>query len=159
MSNDNINEKGSHEFHEGGSSQSPKPQALEHTPTMEEMTEHYTKFPNAWSHVRYRFREFLAEFFGTMILILFGDGVVCQVSWQRLSVHPSKIKRLCVFRWYLVRVQRLLPVRKEFVLYSHTCQIIRLIPAFDRTITPSHFAGVSVSPSASGYQVVYLEVI
>ncbi|GJJ08906.1 hypothetical protein Clacol_003126 [Clathrus columnatus] len=77
MSNDQINEKGSHEFREG--TINDKPPTLTHSPTMEEMTEHYTKFPNAWSHVRYRFREFFAEFFGTMFVILFGDGVVCQV--------------------------------------------------------------------------------
>lgn len=84
MSSDNMNEKGSHEFHEAVSPRSTTasatgPPALTDTKTMEELTEHYTKFPNAWTRVRYRFREFFAEFFGTMILILFGDGVVCQV--------------------------------------------------------------------------------
>jgi len=43
------------------------------------MTEQYTSFPNAWSRVRYQFREAFAEFFGTMILVLFGNGVLCQV--------------------------------------------------------------------------------
>lgn len=33
----------------------------------------------AWSKVRYYCRDAFSEFFGTMILILFGDGVVAQV--------------------------------------------------------------------------------
>lgn len=33
----------------------------------------------AWSKIRKTFREPLSEFFGTFILILFGDGVVAQV--------------------------------------------------------------------------------
>lgn len=32
-----------------------------------------------WSQMRVRMRDFWSEFFGTMILILFGDGVVAQV--------------------------------------------------------------------------------
>lgn len=60
--------------------------------------EHYTKYPNRWSRIRYLFilasnvappsharphseiiREPMAEFFGVMILIIFGNGVDCQV--------------------------------------------------------------------------------
>lgn len=33
-----------------------------------------------WSRIRHYCREPFAEFFGTMILILFGDGVVAQVT-------------------------------------------------------------------------------
>jgi hypothetical protein len=33
----------------------------------------------AWSRIRHRLREPLSEFFGTFMLILFGDGVVAQV--------------------------------------------------------------------------------
>lgn len=33
-----------------------------------------------WSRIRYALREPFSEFFGTMILILFGDGVVAQVT-------------------------------------------------------------------------------
>lgn len=32
-----------------------------------------------WSRIRHHCREPFAEFFGTMIMILFGDGVVAQV--------------------------------------------------------------------------------
>lgn len=75
MSHDHSDvKKGSQEFRERTS-----PRSTVMAPSMEEMTEHYTKFPNTWSHVRYRFKELFAEFFGTMILVLFGDGVVCQV--------------------------------------------------------------------------------
>ncbi|GJJ14257.1 hypothetical protein Clacol_008521 [Clathrus columnatus] len=88
MSHEKIHdkEKNSQEFRESASPQTVTPSG----PSMEEMTEHYTKFPNAWSHVRYRFREAFAEFFGTMILILFGDGVVCQVVLGgNTAVAPS----------------------------------------------------------------------
>lgn len=33
-----------------------------------------------WSRIRHYCREAFSEFFGTMILILFGDGVVAQVT-------------------------------------------------------------------------------
>lgn len=36
-----------------------------------------------WSRIRYALRESFSEFFGTMILILFGDGVVAQVTLSR----------------------------------------------------------------------------
>lgn len=92
MSSDNMNEKGSHEFHEAVSTiGGPSPQGLADIRTIKELTEHYTKFPNSWSRVRYRFREFFAEFFGTMMLILFGDGVVCQVVLSgSTKVAPSQ---------------------------------------------------------------------
>jgi aquaglyceroporin related protein len=32
-----------------------------------------------WSRIRNNLREPLSEFFGTMILVLFGNGVTCQV--------------------------------------------------------------------------------
>lgn len=35
---------------------------------------------SVWSRIRYALREPFSEFFGTMILILFGDGVVAQVT-------------------------------------------------------------------------------
>ena len=37
----------------------------------------------AWSRVRAQCRDSFSEFFGTMILILFGDGVVAQVTLSR----------------------------------------------------------------------------
>lgn len=36
-----------------------------------------------WSRIRYTLREPFSEFFGTMILILFGDGVVAQVTLSK----------------------------------------------------------------------------
>ncbi|OBZ68683.1 hypothetical protein A0H81_11172 [Grifola frondosa] len=47
---------------------------------------HYTRYPNRWSRIREQLREPAAEFFGTMVLIIFGNGVDCQVV---LSSHPS----------------------------------------------------------------------
>ncbi|THH31170.1 hypothetical protein EUX98_g3006 [Antrodiella citrinella] len=43
-------------------------------------TIHYTKYPNQWSRIREHIREPAAEFFGVMILIIFGAGVDCQVT-------------------------------------------------------------------------------
>jgi len=45
----------------------------------DEDLDHYTEFPNRWSHIRHAIREPAAEFLGTMILIIFGAGVDCQV--------------------------------------------------------------------------------
>ncbi|KAI0690457.1 aquaporin [Cerioporus squamosus] len=45
----------------------------------EELAMHYTKYPNRWSRIREVLREPAAEFFGVMILIIFGAGVDCQV--------------------------------------------------------------------------------
>ncbi|KAI0632398.1 aquaporin [Trametes polyzona] len=47
--------------------------------TDEELLEHYTRYPNRWSRIREYLREPAAEFFGVMILIIFGAGVDCQV--------------------------------------------------------------------------------
>ncbi|KAG8759970.1 hypothetical protein FRC12_009643 [Ceratobasidium sp. 428] len=41
--------------------------------------DHVTEFPNKWSRMRAKLREPAAEFLGTMILIIFGTGVDCQV--------------------------------------------------------------------------------
>ncbi|CDO69991.1 hypothetical protein BN946_scf184973.g1 [Trametes cinnabarina] len=51
--------------------------------TMEELTEHYTRYPNRWSRYRDLIKEPVAEFFGVMILIIFGTGVDCQVILSR----------------------------------------------------------------------------
>lgn len=40
--------------------------------------DHYTRYPNRWSRIRELIREPAAEFFGVMILIIFGNGVDCQ---------------------------------------------------------------------------------
>ncbi|KIM89462.1 hypothetical protein PILCRDRAFT_813403 [Piloderma croceum F 1598] len=47
---------------------------------------HYTPYPNRWAKFRDYIREPMAEFFGTMILIIFGNGVNCQVV---LSSNPA----------------------------------------------------------------------
>ncbi|KAG6817002.1 hypothetical protein H0H87_000897 [Tephrocybe sp. NHM501043] len=41
--------------------------------------DHITQFPNTWSRYRAKFREPVAEFLGTCILVIFGTGVNCQV--------------------------------------------------------------------------------
>lgn len=41
--------------------------------------DHCTAFPNRWSRFRYAIREPAAEFLGTMIFVIFGTGVNCQV--------------------------------------------------------------------------------
>lgn len=38
---------------------------------------------SGWTKVRTYFRDAFSEFFGTMILILFGDGVVAQVTLSK----------------------------------------------------------------------------
>ncbi|KAI0344425.1 aquaporin [Trametopsis cervina] len=40
---------------------------------------HYTRYPNRWSIYREYLREPAAEFFGVMIIVIFGNGVDCQV--------------------------------------------------------------------------------
>lgn len=55
-------------------------------------TIHYTKYPNRWSRVREVLREPAAEFFGTMILIIFGNGVDCQTvlsTSTKVSASPK----------------------------------------------------------------------
>jgi len=49
-------------------------------------TSGYTPYPNRWSRVRDFICEPVAEFFGVMILIIFGNGVNCQVI---LSANPD----------------------------------------------------------------------
>ncbi|KAH9889971.1 aquaporin [Cubamyces lactineus] len=51
-----------------------------------DILEHYTRYPNRWSRIREYIREPAAEFFGVMILIIFGNGVDCQVV---LSKNPK----------------------------------------------------------------------
>ncbi|RPD62715.1 aquaporin [Lentinus tigrinus ALCF2SS1-7] len=58
-----------------------------HTESLDEgLAMHYTKYPNRWSRIREIIREPAAEFFGVMILIIFGAGVDCQVV---LSANTS----------------------------------------------------------------------
>ncbi|TCD60401.1 hypothetical protein EIP91_010227 [Steccherinum ochraceum] len=58
-----------------------KPRVLDNSATvLEHPIEHYTRFPNRWTRIRARIREPLAEFFGTMILIIFGLSTNVQVN-------------------------------------------------------------------------------
>ncbi|KAI0087004.1 aquaporin-like protein [Irpex rosettiformis] len=50
---------------------------------------HYTKYPNRWSRIREYIREPAAEFLGVMILIIFGNGVDCQVVLSGASTAVS----------------------------------------------------------------------
>ncbi|KAI0953644.1 hypothetical protein AcW1_007813 [Taiwanofungus camphoratus] len=59
-----------------------------HRQSASKLHDHYTKYPNRWSKIREILREPAAEFFGTMILILFGNGVDCQVV---LSANPNVV--------------------------------------------------------------------
>ncbi|KAI0230634.1 glycerol channel, partial [Massospora cicadina] len=45
--------------------------------------------PQGYGAVRYQYREYLAEFMGTMILVLLGDGVVAQVSVNKAAIGSS----------------------------------------------------------------------
>ncbi|KIJ47799.1 hypothetical protein M422DRAFT_45555 [Sphaerobolus stellatus SS14] len=47
------------------------------------LTEYYTLRPNTWARWRHPIREAAAEFIGTMILVIFGNGVNCQVVLSR----------------------------------------------------------------------------
>ncbi|KAI0755223.1 aquaporin [Daedaleopsis nitida] len=55
----------------------------------EEHAEHYTKYPNRWSRIREHIREPAAEFFGVMILIIFGNGVDCQTVLSKNTAVAS----------------------------------------------------------------------
>ncbi|KAF8583663.1 aquaporin [Ramaria rubella] len=56
--------------------------AEHHEHDLTDLTIHYTLYPNKWARLRRNIREPAAEFLGTMILILFGNGVNCQVSMK-----------------------------------------------------------------------------
>ncbi|QRW22594.1 aquaporin, Major intrinsic protein family [Rhizoctonia solani] len=61
-----------------------QPKHLTWTPQVEsgESHEQITEFPNKWA----KFREPAAEFLGTMILIIFGTGVNCQVTLSNYTI-------------------------------------------------------------------------
>lgn len=42
-------------------------------------------YNNSWMRVRHRYKEYFAEFFGTALLIIFGNGVNCQVVLSELT--------------------------------------------------------------------------
>lgn len=54
--------------------------------------ERYTRYPNRWSKIREYIREPAAEFFGVMIIIIFGTGVDCQVVLSGNSAVASSSK-------------------------------------------------------------------
>ncbi|CCO27222.1 putative membrane protein YFL054C OS=Saccharomyces cerevisiae (strain ATCC 204508 / S288c) GN=YFL054C PE=1 SV=1 [Rhizoctonia solani AG-1 IB] len=52
--------------------------------------DYITEFPNKWAKIRSVLREPAAEFLGTMVLIIFGTGVNCQVTLSgSTAVSPS----------------------------------------------------------------------
>lgn len=63
-----------------------------------------------WSRIRLTMREPFAEFFGTFIMVLFGDGSVAQVL-EYSSRTPSKCLALRTHRWPSLLVRKLPLVR------------------------------------------------
>ncbi|KAF8530054.1 major intrinsic protein superfamily membrane channel protein [Hysterangium stoloniferum] len=67
--------------------------------TLEELTEHCVMYPNIWAQWRGMIREPAAEFLGTMVLILFGNGVVVLAENPAISAR-SKGEYLSIsFGW------------------------------------------------------------
>ncbi|KAJ7767505.1 aquaporin [Mycena maculata] len=64
------------------------------TEHIDEYTDHdlYTIHPNAWSKYRLMMREYVAEFLGVCILIIFGAGVDCQVVLSSVTSVASSQK-------------------------------------------------------------------
>lgn len=56
---------------QGGSVRHEEPSPTEHYP--------YAETPPKWVRIRETMQDAFSEFMGTMVLILFGDGVVAQV--------------------------------------------------------------------------------
>ncbi|KAB5593834.1 membrane protein [Ceratobasidium theobromae] len=67
------------------------PQHLERVGSSNEL-DHVTEFPNKWAKIRYQIREPAAEFLGTMILLLCGTGVNCQVTLSSSTAVSSSPK-------------------------------------------------------------------
>ena len=53
--------------------------------------------PNSWAKLRHLYREELAEFFGTFLILLFGAGVECQVNLH----YSSATREVAAFGSYL----------------------------------------------------------
>ncbi|PCH39901.1 aquaporin [Wolfiporia cocos MD-104 SS10] len=72
---------------------------VEHTP-MDDISStstdvedtYYTKYPNRWSRVRELLRDAAAEFLGTMVLVIFGNGVDCQAVLSSNTAVASSAK-------------------------------------------------------------------
>ncbi|KAJ6584176.1 major intrinsic protein superfamily membrane channel protein [Mycena vulgaris] len=74
-------------------STSKEDQNTEHTEHIDDYNDHdvITIHPNAWSKYRLMMREYVAEFLGVCILIIFGTGVDCQVVLSSVTgVAPSQ---------------------------------------------------------------------
>ncbi|KAG8698691.1 hypothetical protein FRC08_005763 [Ceratobasidium sp. 394] len=61
-------------------------------PTSLDELDHVTEFPNKWARIRAKLREPAAEFLGTMVLIVFGTGVDCQVVLSGSTAVASSQK-------------------------------------------------------------------
>ncbi|THH26530.1 hypothetical protein EUX98_g7663 [Antrodiella citrinella] len=59
---------------------------------LEHPIEHYTRFPNRWSRIRYVIREPVAEFFGVMTLVIIGCGTNIQTGASAFSTVASAPK-------------------------------------------------------------------
>ncbi|TKY86664.1 hypothetical protein EX895_004304 [Sporisorium graminicola] len=53
--------------------------------------------PNGWAKLRYLYREELAEFFGTFLILIFGAGVECQVN---MHYHSSATRDVSAYGSY-----------------------------------------------------------
>ncbi|CBQ71719.1 related to Aquaporin 3 [Sporisorium reilianum SRZ2] len=53
--------------------------------------------PNSWAKLRHLYREELAEFFGTFLILLFGAGVECQVN---MHYHASATRDVAAYGSY-----------------------------------------------------------
>ncbi|CUA75240.1 putative membrane protein YFL054C [Saccharomyces cerevisiae S288c] [Rhizoctonia solani] len=68
----------------------------DHTRNLEHASQddfdHITQFPNKWAEIRPLIRQPAAEFLGTMILVIFGTGVNCQVVLSSSTAVSSSVK-------------------------------------------------------------------
>jgi hypothetical protein len=87
--------------------QEPSVPYVEHGPAIDRLPETKAKIPMnpglGWPRVRHLFREPIAEFLGTFMILMFGDGVVAQVvlSEDKNGAYQSitwGCKCLCVWR-------------------------------------------------------------
>jgi hypothetical protein len=80
--------------------------------TFEADITNYTLYPNRWARWRSMFREPAAEFLGTMVLVLFGNGVLCQVSRTSESRLQGYIDRAPQPRLYWALTQAYLRLQR-----------------------------------------------
>lgn len=53
--------------------------------------------PNSWAKLRYVYRQELAEFFGTFLILIFGAGVECQVN---MHYHSGETRDVAAYGSY-----------------------------------------------------------